>query len=247
MVQLEQWGMPLAVVGMLLLMLFMASALNRYQAHQTRVQAAVRRLEAGVNAVTGALSALRSVPLSREIRVTLRSEVLARCQKIRRLYRRYPSIAEKIRSAETALNAEGAQVTTSVGPIENDVAFRATVGALDTLIETVSSGYTLQPIPRDVRAIFGRELGERRAEVATRFHLVQARRLEEAGSVSKARAHLTTLMQILHQRGPSTDFVRELYSEAEAALAALTDRQIGALSDATDAGGGNREARGDVA
>ena len=56
MVQLEQWGMPLAVVGMLLLMLFMASALNRYQAHQTRVQAAVRRLEAGVNAVTGALS-----------------------------------------------------------------------------------------------------------------------------------------------------------------------------------------------
>lgn len=115
------------------------------------------------------------------------------------------------------------------------------------MIETVSSGYTLQPIPRDVRAIFGRELGERRAEVATRFHLVQARRLEEAGSVSKARAHLTTLMQILHQRGPSTDFVRELYSEAEAALAALTDRQIGALSDATDAGGGNREARGDVA
>lgn len=245
--QLEQWGMPLAVVGMLLLMLFMASALNRYQAHQSRVHAAVRRLEAGVNDITGALSALRSVPLSRELRVTLRGEVLARYQKIRRLYRRYPSIVENISAAETALNAEGAQVAKGVGPIDSDAAFRTTIGALDILIETVSSGYTLQPIPRDVRTIFGRELGERRAEVASRFHLVQARRHEDSDSIGKARAHLTTLMQILRQRGPSTDFVRELYGEAEMALAALTDRQIGALSDTADTDRGDREVRDDVA
>jgi hypothetical protein len=88
-------------------------------------------------------------------------------------------------------------------------------------------GGTLQPVPADVRAIFRRELGERRAEVMSRFHLVASRRLETAGRTTRARAHLTTLLHVLRQRGPSTGFVRELYAEAASALSALGRRQRG--------------------
>ena len=138
--------MPLAVVGMLLLMLFMASALNRYQAHQTRVHAAVRRLEAGVNAVTGALSRSASVPLSREIR----SRCAARSSRVTR--RSGACIADTRRSRKNPLRRNGAERRgcashEDVGSDRERSAFRATVRALDTLIETVSSGYTLQPIP----------------------------------------------------------------------------------------------------
>ena len=82
-------------------------------------------------------------------------------------------------------------------------------------------------MPRDVRQIFCRELGERRAEANARFHLTQSRQYQRDGNMARARAHLTTLLQVLKNRGPSTDFVRELYAEAENALEALSAAQFG--------------------
>lgn len=228
---LEQWGMPLAVTGMLLAMLFMAAVLNRYQAHQARVRSVVARLDRGVRQIEEALSALQGMPLSRELRVALRGEVLARYQRIRKLHSRYPSIIAAIRQAETALGSEGPPGAGGVPPIDSFDALHRVLGALDVLIDELAHGMPVQPMPRDVRAIFCRELGERRAEAAARFHLVQARQLEEKGDVTRARGHLTTLMQLLRTRGPSTEFVRELYAEAESALAAMTRRQLGQIDD----------------
>lgn len=217
--------MPLAVMGMVLATLLLAAILSRYQAHQAAVRAMVRRLESGLSVISNALDALARVPLSRELRVALRGEVLARYQKIRRLHRRYPAIMDKIRAAEDALNAEGPPRSDGVGVIESEQALRRTVAALDELMAVIGHGNTLQPVPRDVRGIFQRELGERRAEAMARFHLVEARRQQGNGNISSARKHLTTLMRVLRQRGPSTDFVRELYAEAEAAFAGLTRPQ----------------------
>jgi hypothetical protein len=185
------------------------------------VRTAVRRVEAGLLRTESALSALGAVPLSRELRVTLRRDLLARCQHIRRLYRRYPDIVRRISEAERMLNAEGAATASGVGPIENEQVFRETNGALNDLIAVIEHGDTLQPIPVDVRGIFRRELGERQAEVQARFHLVAARRCEREGDLSRARAHLTTLMQLLRRRAPATAFVSELAREAENALAGL--------------------------
>jgi hypothetical protein len=216
----EQWGVPLAVLGLLLATLLMASLVHRYQAHQAAMRAAVRRVESGLLRTEAALSQLVAVPLSRELRVTLRRDLLARCQRIARLYRRYPDIARRISEAERTLNAEGAAVG-GVGPIESEQRFRAMNGALNDLIAVMSQGDTLQPIPADVRVIFRRELGERQAEVQARFHLVAARRCESEGNLTRARAHLTTLLQLLRRRAPATAFVSELAREADNALAEL--------------------------
>lgn len=229
----EEWAIPVVVIGMLLAMLFMAAMVNRYQAHQARVRASVRRNQMRIDGISECLTGLQGVPLSRELRVALRGEVLARYQRIRQLYPRYPELGDKIRMAEQAVQGEGARPQSGVGPLEDDQVFRATVAALDALIATVEQADTIQSIPRDVRAIFGRELGERRAEVMARFHLVQSMHCEREGKLTGARGHLTTLLHILRQRGPSTDFVRELYAEAEAALIALTDRQIGVTTGAS--------------
>ncbi len=224
---IEQWGTALAVIGMLAATLAAAAIANRYQAHQARVLDTVRRLDRGVAAINDALSALGRVPLSRELRLTLRGEVVARCRRIRSLARRTPGIEQRIRAAETAAQAEGGTVPGGVGPIENEQAFRRLVAALDELLAVLQHGPLLQPVPADVRAIFSRELGERRAEVMARFHLVESRRREEDGDLLRARAHITTLMHGLRQRGPSTDFVRELYREAESALSGLSQRHVG--------------------
>jgi hypothetical protein len=233
----DEWGVPLVVMGMLLAMLFMAALVQRYQAHQARVRSAVRRSRSRIDGISQYLTELTGVPLSRELRVALRGEILARYQHIRRLHPRYPDIVATIRSAEHALQGEGARPDRGVGPLEDDQAFRTIIAALDALTDVVQQVETVQPIPRDVRVIFCRELGERRAEVMARFHLVQSMRCESEGKMTGARGHLTTLLHILRERGPSTDFVRELYAEAEAALIALTDRHIGISPAAPDDAG----------
>ena len=226
MTSLEQWGVPLAVLGMLLLTLFMVAVLNRYQAHQALVSTAVNRLEKGLAGIADALDGLTGVPLSKELRVTLRSEIMARYKKIQRLCRRYPGIADKVREAENAVSAQGVAPQGGVGPIESEQVMRRMVFALDQLSGLIACGDMLQPVPGDVRVVFRRELGERRAEVLARYYLVEASRCERSGQVRRARGKLTTLMQMLRQRGPGTAFVRELHHEAEAALAALTERQL---------------------
>ena len=225
---LEDWGVPLAVLGMLIATLFMAAVVKRYQAHQALVEAQIQRLELGIGSIVEGLAALHGVPLSRELRVTLRTEVLARYQRIARLFRRYPDIAQRLREAGAAISAEGAPPNTGVGPIVDQQAFRRVAAAIDGILDLMHRGDTLQPVPRDVRQIFCRELGERRAEAHARFHLTQARQYQRDGNLSRARAHVTTLLQVLKRRGPSTDFVRELYAETEHALQALSASQFGA-------------------
>lgn len=232
---LEQWGVPLAVLGMLLLTLLMAAVLSRYQAYQADVRVAVRHLYAHAAELVAALAELGGVPLSRELRLTLRSEVLATYRKIRKLNRRCPGIAEEIRKAEHALNAEGAPLAGGVGRMDSEQVFRTTIAALDRLISALGRGGTLQPIPADVRAIFRRELGERRAEAMSRYHLVEAKHHDGRGNTTRARTHLMALVQVLRQRGPSTDFVRELYAEAESALSGLNERQLNSDTVVCDA------------
>lgn len=215
---MAEWGIPLAVGGLLLATLLMASVVNRYQQHQATVRARVRHIETGLVSIQGALDALGMVPLSKEIRVALRSDVLARYQKIRQVYRKYPAVVERIGEAEVALQSEGAPVDNDVGPIDSEQVFRSATKAIDELMEILQANAMIQKIPVDVRRIFYRELGERRAEVLSRFHLVAANRLQGEGDAARARAHVTTLLQVLRKRGPSTDFVRALYQEAESAL-----------------------------
>lgn len=230
MAELEDWGVPLAVAGLLVATLFMAAVVTRYQAHLATVRLVVQRLEGGIGTLLTIFDDLQGVSLSRELRITLRTDVLARYHKIKKLHRRYVDIDQRIAEAEAAINAEGA-APGGVGPIADDTAFRKMLRALDRAIEIVSHGETIQPIPADVRAIFKRELGERRAEVVSRYYLVEAKRYENNGNFIRARMQLTNLMALLRRSGPSTDFVRELYNEAEAALSILNRRDLEAMRD----------------
>lgn len=221
---LEEWGVLLAVLGLLAATLLLASVQQRYQRHQAEVRAVVRRCESTLLRIGGALTDLGQLPLSRELRVVLRADILARYKGIARLYRGYPNIKRRVTDAETALNAEADLPGRNVGPIESEQVFSRLTAALDILMDTIRHDRMLQPLPVDVRGIFERELGDRRAEVTARFHLVAARRLEQEGDLSKGRAHLTTLMQRLRRQWPSTPFVRALYAEAEQALVGLGRR-----------------------
>lgn len=218
MTAIEEWGIPLAVLGLVAALLMLAAINHRYQAYQAAVAVAVAQLVRRAGRLEDDLDALTSVPLSREMRLTLRSESAACWQQVRKLQRRYPEIAARMEYANAALQQEGPTPQTGVGPIASQRAFLDIVAAIDDLVDVMRHETTLRPIPSDVRQIFTRELGERRAEVHARHLMHESHRSQTEGDITAARRHLTNLMNVLRSKGPSTDFVRALYHEAEKAL-----------------------------
>ncbi len=229
------WGMPLVVLGLVSATVILARLASRYQAHQQQHWSSVKRLEGAAEGIARSLDALTKVPLSRECRMALRSEVLVRYQRIRRLQRRYPEIATRIQRAEQSLHSESERSSGSLGPVDSVTALRGVLGSLDYLIKLVQHGAFVQPMPRDVRIIFRRELGERRAEVVARYHLVQSKHHATSGDMARARGHLAALQQVLRQQVPRTEFVKALQTEAEAAAQTLRDRPFTPTADSQDA------------
>lgn len=221
MTTLQEWGAPVAVLCLLAATLLMATLAKRHQAFQTAQGARVRALIAGAGKVERALDALRRVPLSRELRVALRSDLLARYRYIARRQRRDPGVRQKLKDAEAAVEREGPPPAGGVGPLVDHQAYQNTMAALDALLGVLRAGETFQAMPDDVRAIFCRELGERRAEVAARYYFSQSKRYEKAGDLARARGQLKSLKQVLIGHGQSTPFIRELHAEAGSALRTL--------------------------
>ena len=232
---LSDWGVPVAVMGLVLATVMSAALAGRYQNHQRRIWTSVKCLEGAAEGISRSLEELAKVPLSRECRMAFLSDVLARYRRIRRLQRRYPEIATRIQYAEQALQGESERTTGTLGPIESAASLRRILRSLDYLIELLEHDTFVQPMPRDVRIIFRRELGERRAEVVARYHLVQSKRLAEAGDTATARGHLAALQQVLRQQVPRTDFVRALQAEAQAAAQTLSGRPFASSDDAQGA------------
>lgn len=231
-------AMPLAVLAMVVGTLVMAAIVRQHQQHRARIGIAIRRYEAGAREIDAALARLRDVPLSHELRTLFRGEVYARYRRIQRLFRRYPGIQQRVSDAESQIGVQGPTPAGGVGPVENEDALRELLAAIDGLASFLRDGALVQGVPADVRQVLCRELGERRAEVIARYHLVRSRQREQENDLARARGHLTTLMQILRNRGPSTEFVRSLYHESEDALKRLTRQEMDAAFGQGDAAGG---------
>jgi hypothetical protein len=226
----NEMAMPLTVLAMVAGTLVMAAIVRQHQQHRARIGIAIRRYDAGAREIDAALTRLREVPLSPELRTVFRGEIYARYRRIQRLFRGYPGIRQRVLDAESQVGAQGPSASGGVGPVESDGALRELLAAIDTLASFLKGSGLVQTVPADVRQVLCRELGERRAEITARYHLVHARLREQESDLTRARGHLTTLMQTLRSRGPSTEFVRSLYHEAEEALQRMTERQLDDVS-----------------
>jgi len=213
--QPSNWLMPAVVLGLIISLLLAASLVRRYQQHKAQQRARVRRIGSLVSLVEHALTVLSAVPLARDVRVSLRREILLGYQRIKKMHPRFPDISQRIQEAQAKLDREGPDSTGSVPPIEDEEQFSRLLSAVDQLLDYLEVAGFAPESSWKQRAIFTQHLGERRAEIMARYHIVQAHRCEERRDMRKARQHLQTLLGVLHRRGPNTDFVRELFHEVE--------------------------------
>jgi len=219
--QSSNWLMPAVVLGMIASLLIAASLVRRYQQYKAHQRATMRRIASFLPVIEESLAQLASVPLARDLRVMLRGDVLRRLQRIRKLNSQYPRIEERIREAQVRLDREGPDTGGSVPPIKDEQHFRQLLYAVDSLDDYLERGAAIGGMPVSQRKNLLCQLRERRAEIMARFHVVQANRCQEQGDLRKASQHLKTLTDQLRNRGPNTDFVRELFLEAQQLQAGL--------------------------
>jgi hypothetical protein len=241
----DQWRMPMAVLGLVLCTLLASAFLKHYQEYKSYQRARVRRIANTLKMVEQALAELKVIPLSQPLRTALRGEVYKRYKLLGKLHRRYPDIERRVNEARSRLNGEGAGTASSVPPIEDEQQFRRLIGAFDGLTGYLQTAGSANSLSAEQRRAFAYELRERRAEVAARFHIVQAHRLRERGDMRRARQHLHTLMITLHRRGPNNDFVRALYHEATELHTAFVLEGRG--GDSATSGGDQRSNRSSAA
>jgi len=213
--QASNWLMPAVVLGLIVGLLMAAALVRRYQQHKAQQRVMVRRIASLILLIEHALTALSTVPLARDLRVSLRREILQGYQRIQKVHPRYPHIGQRVHEAQARLDSEGPDSTGSVPPIGDEEQYSRLLSAVDQLLDHLKVAGLAPDSSAKQRALFAQHLGERRAEIMARYHIVQAHRCEERRDVRKARQHLQTLLSVLQRRGPNTDFVRELFHEAE--------------------------------
>lgn len=207
----EEWKMAVVVLGLVLALLLASSLVQRYQRYKAEQRARLRRVLATIASIEGAMEKLKILPLSREVRVMLRGEVLDRFKLVRRIHRAYPDLEQRLQQARSRMDSEGPDSGGSVPPVQDQQQFQALQGALGELIDFL--GRAGKGARQKENLL--RELKERNAEVLASFHIVQASRAREQGDTRLALRHLHSLMEQLSTRGPNTVFVRQLYQEAE--------------------------------
>ena len=210
------WQMPVSVLGLVLALLFAAGLVRRYQEYKAYQRARLRALLQRIAGLEQALDRLEAIPLSTGLRQTLFDYLHREYLAVQRLNPAYPGIAAQIERMAQQAGAPPGATSGKVPAIEDPAHYQRLLEALDTLAGLLAhNGRQLKQASAHLDA-WRREVGERRAEVVARFFIVRAHREQSAGQAGGARTLLHTLLEQLHQRGPDTPFVRELYQEAEA-------------------------------
>lgn len=211
----EEWMMAVVVLGLVLALLLASTVVQSYQRYKAEQRARLRRTLSTIGLVENALEKLRTVPLSKELRLLLRGDVYDRFKLVRKIHPGYPGLGQLLQQARSRLDSEPSDMAASVPPVQDQEQFMSLKQALDELIDYLGRGVAGKGQAAKQREQMLRELKERNAEVLASFHIVQASRSREQGDTRLALRHLHTLMEQLGTRGPNTEFVRQLYLEAE--------------------------------
>lgn len=213
MVSADNWHMLLVVLGLVGTLLASATGVTRYQEYKARQRARLKALVTQAARMEQVLQLLKRVPLSRSLRQALWQHQADQYVAIRRLHSGYPSVGEQLEAALARVGNDGGVTEGSVPAINGVAEYQRLLAALEELILFLKHrGRSLKDGAKHLDD-WHLEVRERRAEVDTRYMIVEAHRAQVNGNTKKASSLLHTLLTRLRTRGPRTGFVEALCNE----------------------------------
>lgn len=204
----------LAVIGLVILTLLLASLYRKYQEAQAMRRQRVAMLLAGVEQLERILGQTTPLGLSRELRVLSRKELVRRLKAVQATYARYPHIQERIHQARSQVDTEGA-----TAPSRQKSTDKALLtGQLNVLAELrhilVEGGFSEPVAPSELPG-FLHELDEARVRVQFDYHLAMYELYCDENARAKARSHLVALTKMIDGVRLKSEVITALREEAE--------------------------------
>lgn len=186
----------LAVIGLVLLSLFLASLYRKYQEMQVIRRHRVAMLLAGVEQLERILGQIGPLGLSRELRVVSRKELMRRLKAVQAVHASYPGILERIRKARSQVDAEGAAVVSRQKSTDKAL-LTGQLNALAELRHILAESGFCEPVSPAELPGFLHEVDEARVRVQFDYHLAMYEAYRNANASAKARSHLAALTKMI--------------------------------------------------
>ncbi len=209
---MEQTNLFIALGGLLIFALMLASAVRRYQELMAERRMRIKRIIRGVDLIKDLFERINGCPLPAELAKALHQDVLTRLQKVRQIEARFQGIDELITEAEQVVLQ---MVETKRFEIWDKPHRQKITHALGEMIGFLQGGGMLTPLTGEQLREFIELAGTRRAECVYRYHLEQAKKLQQAEQLHDALGHCDSIKAFLNEHGPASDQVKAWYAEAE--------------------------------
>ncbi|MEN8179500.1 MAG: pyruvate-flavodoxin oxidoreductase [Pseudomonadota bacterium] len=209
---MEQTKLFIALGGLLIFTLVLAGAARRYQELMAERRMRIKRILRGVDLVKDLFERITDCPLPAELERILHQDILARFLRVREIDARYKGIEALIADAEQA----GNQVVESQRfDIQDKPQLQKITQALGEMINFLQNGSLLTPLSAEQAAKYMELVGTRRSECVYRFHMEQARKLQEEDELHGALGHCNSVKTFLNEHGPVSSQVKAWFAEAE--------------------------------
>ena len=222
----EQYHIMVGIGALVLLLLVVSSAAQKYQSHQLRKEAALRHMVNGIRRIETALENLQGAAVPTDLLALLRKEILARYMAVKQIYSRYDNIASHLGDAQRKLQAaESAATPPRMDVFEKPVLDRYVIG-LTELISFLNSEGHIAGMNAGQRKNYQTILGNLRADYVYQFYTHNIRQLSQQQAWTDAMSAVKYALNFLQSHGPVNDHVTNYCTEINQLYKQVANRQM---------------------
>lgn len=209
----SQYHLLISIGGLVILLLLITGAAQRYQAYQLEKEAALRRILRGISQIESILSMIQDSAAAKKLKVLLRKEVLARYLAVRQIHKRLDNLDNLIATAQRNLQvAESRGEVQLIKPSERSV-FNNYIKGIGELIKFLSMEGHIAGMNTSERLKYQHDLSALRADYVSLYHSTEARELAKQQMWTAATNHLKEALGVLSALGPNNEHVNNTYKQ----------------------------------
>jgi len=222
----EQYHVIVAVGALMVLLIIVVSAAQKYQAYQVQKELVLRSMLRLVQDLQDTLDSLQGVSIPKKLSILLRKEVLARYVAMRQIHKNIKDIAEDISLAQRKLQSAESLAEPAWQPASDRAALNRYVSGLTRLIEFMQHNARITGMSEEDKQQFIDKLADVRADYLNDFHVRECKGLAKQEMWSESTGHIKELINYLSNHGPGTVHVTEVYKQANEYYKQVVMKQV---------------------
>jgi len=222
----SQYHLLISIGGLVILLLLITGAAQRFQAYQLEKEAALRRILRGIGQVESILSMIEGSAASKKLKVLLNKEVLARYLAVRQIHKKLENLDNLIATAQRNLQAAESRAEVQLIKPSDRTVYNNYVKGITELINFLSMEGHIAGMNTAEGVKYQHDLSALRADYVSLYHSTEAKELAKQQMWSDAIKHLKEALGVLSAYGPNNEHVNNTYKALAQEYKQVINRQV---------------------